>query len=281
MRIKLQNQILLVNILSILLIMIITLLPSNVLRVILGVPIVLLIPGYTLLVALFPRRDAFGSIERWALSFGLSIVIVPLLGFILNYTPLGIRLYPVLVSITIFIVITSVVAWHRQRRLAQEERFRVHFNLNLPTWRRQGLIDKILLGILVAAILGAVGTLIYVIATPRVGEKFTEFYMLGLDGKTIAYPTELKVWEEGSVRIGIINREHEIVSYQLKVRVDGIGNNQMDPIELRHDEKWEEAVSFTPDRAGENQKVEFLLYNNEDTEPYLKLHLWVNTKEQN
>ena len=48
---------------------------------------------------------------------------------------------------------------------------------------------------------------------------------------------------------------------------------------LEHDEKWEETVSFTPARVGDNQKTEFLLYKNEESEPYLEpLHLWVNVK---
>ncbi len=278
MRIRLQNQLLLVNILAVLLIIIITFFPSNILRIILGLPLVLFFPGYILVAALFPRRDALDGIERVALSFGLSIAVVPLVGLILNYTFWGIRLYPVLISLTIFITITSIVAWYRQRGLAQAERFKVSFNLSLPSWRGKSFIDKMLSIILVAAILGAIGTLGYVIATPGVGEKFTEFY-LGLEGKAIDYPRELRVGEEGRVMVGIINREHEIVSYWVKVRIDGVSNNQTGPLQLGHDEKWEEIVRFTPDRAGEAQKVEFLLYKNGESEPYLKLHLWIDVKE--
>jgi len=77
-----------------------------------------------------------------------------------------------------------------------------------------------------------------------------------------------------------INREHETVSYRVEVRIDGVGNNEVGPLVLGHDEKWEEAVSFTPNRAGDSQKVEFLLYKNGGSEPYLKpLHLWVDVKE--
>ncbi len=279
MRIRLQNELPLVNILAILLIIIIAFLPSNVLRIIVGLPLVLFFPGYTLLAALFPRRNALDSIERVALSFGLSIAVVPLIGLILNYTPLGIRLYPILISLTIFIVVTSLIAWHQRRRLPQVERPAVSFNLSLPSWRGQSFVDKILSIILIAAILGAMGTLGYVIANPKVGEKFTEFYILGLEGEAIDYPRELMIGEEGSVRVGIINREYETVSYRVEVRIDGVRDNQTGPLELEHDEQWEEIVSFTPDRAGDNQKVEFLLYENGGSEPDLKLHLWVNVKE--
>ena len=101
-------------------------------RIIFGLCLVLFFPGYTILSALFPRKNDLGGIERVALSFGLSIAIVPLIGLILNYTPWGIRLYPILISVTIFILARSAVAWQRQRRLLDEKRFK------LPQWVRDG-----------------------------------------------------------------------------------------------------------------------------------------------
>ena len=141
-------------------------------------------------------------------------------------------------------------------------------------------IDKGLSIVLIVAILGAMGTLGYVLATPRVGEKFTEFYILGLEGEAENYPEEAVVGREQTVIVGIINREHESVSYRLQVRIDGVVNNELGPLVLGHDEKWEEVVGFTPHRAGDNQKVEFLLYRGDESMLYqAPLHLWVNVKE--
>ncbi len=81
------------------------------LRVALGLPFILFFPGYVLIAALFSRKDDLSGIERVALSFGLSIAVVPLIGLGLNYTPWGIRLAPVLVSLIIFIVAVSGIAW--------------------------------------------------------------------------------------------------------------------------------------------------------------------------
>ena len=67
-------------------------------RVPLGLLMVLFVPGYTLIAALFPKIGDLDGIERTALSFGLSIAVVPLIGLGLNYTPWGIRLIPVVVS---------------------------------------------------------------------------------------------------------------------------------------------------------------------------------------
>ena len=132
---------------------------------------------------------------------------------------------------------------------------------------------------LVISILGALGVLGYILATPRAGEGLTEFYILGTEGKAADYPRELVVGEEAKVTVIIVNRERETMSYWVKVRIDGVRDNQTGPLELGHDEEWEEIVSFTPDRVGDTQKVEFLLYKDMESEPYLKLHLWIDVKE--
>jgi len=280
MRMKWQNDLLLLNIITVLLLFIITLFPSNALRIALGLPFVLFFPGYVLTAALFPRRNVLDGIERVALSFGLSIVVVSLVGVILNYTPWGIKLYPILISLAVFVAVISIVAWYRRRRLGEAGRFTVPFRLNLASWRGQKFVDKLLTIILIGAILGAIGTLSYVIATPKVGEKFTEFYILGLEGQAIEYPKDMKVGEQGRVLVGIINREQETVTYWLKVQLDGVSKSQIGPIELAHGENWTEIVGFAPHRAGDEQKVEFLLYRNGESKPHRELHLWINVKER-
>ncbi|MGD0952643.1 MAG: DUF1616 domain-containing protein [Methanotrichaceae archaeon] len=79
-----------------------------------GLVTVLFLPGYALIAALFPRKDDIDSIERVALSFGLSIAVVPLIGLGLNYTPWGIRLVPVVISLCLFTVMMSVAAHLRR-----------------------------------------------------------------------------------------------------------------------------------------------------------------------
>ena len=64
-------------------------------RIILGLLLVLFLPGYSLIAALFPGKD---GIERIALSFRLSIPVMPRSGLALNYMPFGIRLVPVLLG---------------------------------------------------------------------------------------------------------------------------------------------------------------------------------------
>ena len=69
-----------------------------------------------------------GSIERVALSFGLSIVVVPLIGLLLNSVPWwGIGTETVLYSVAVFILIALVLAWLRRGRLPEPERFGIEF----------------------------------------------------------------------------------------------------------------------------------------------------------
>lgn len=279
MRIRIGNGLLPLNLLVWLLIVAIIFLPSNVLRIILGLPFILFFPGYALMAALFPKKEGIGSIERLTLSLAMSFVTVSLIGLIFNYTPWGIRLEPMLYSIASFIFITSVIAWFRRRRLLWEERFGIEFHLVLPSWR-MGIGDKALSIILVLAILGALGVAGYVIATPKAGDKFTDFYILGLKEQAADYPKELRVGEEGRVIVGIANHEYETVNYRIEVRINGARNNEVKPIVLEHNEKWEEIVSFSLSEPREDQKVEFFLYKNGEVEPCLKpLHLWVDVTQ--
>ncbi|MCL0065076.1 DUF1616 domain-containing protein [Dehalococcoidia bacterium] len=281
MRIKIQNELLAINILSVVLILTISFFPIQALRIILGLPFILFFPGYTLIAALFPKKSGLDAIERVALSFGLSIAVVPLIGLVLNYTPWGIRLYPILVSLTVFIAAMSAIAWYRRHGLPEQEKLNLILNLSLP--RQESRLDRALSIVLILAIVGAIGTLGYVIASPRVGERFTEFYILGLEGKAEGYPTELTVGEEGRVILGITNREHEIMGYEVKIKIDGVLQQRIGPVELEHEESWREQVGFVPQEPGEDQKVQFVLYKirtlDAEDEPGPALHLWIDVKE--
>lgn len=258
---------------------------SGALRIVLGLVFVLFSPGYTLIAALFPRKSDLGSIERVALSLGLSIAVVPLIGLALNYTPWGIRLYPILVSVLVFIVGMSAVAWYRRRRFPAEERFRLSLQLRLDSLRLsltgQGRWDRVLSVLLVVAILGTVGTLGYVVAKPKIGERFSQLYiLLGPEGKAEGYPRQVVLGESASVVLGIANNEHQSTTYRVNIVIDGEKVGALGPVALEHDEKWEGEANFAPVRATPRQKVEFWLYKGESEEVYLKTYLWVEVKEE-
>jgi len=88
--------------------------PLMPLRYVLGTLFVLFIPGYTLVEALYPREEDLSPLERVALSIGLSLALVPLVGLLLNYTPFGIRLYPIIISLSALSVALAMVGSYRK-----------------------------------------------------------------------------------------------------------------------------------------------------------------------
>lgn len=70
-------------------------------------------------------------IERIAMSFGLSISIVPLLGLILNYTPFGIRLVPIIITISLSIISLTILAYNRRMNVDEDERFTIPFKFRI------------------------------------------------------------------------------------------------------------------------------------------------------
>jgi len=89
------------------------------------------------------------------------------------------------------------------------------------------------------------------------------------------------------VIIGIVNHEHERADYRVemwidgeksKLRIDGQDRDDIE-VELDHGEKWEQEAGYVPQKAGERQKVEFVLYR--DGEPYFDdpLHLWIDVDD--
>lgn len=77
-------------------------------RYVLGGVFVLFLPGFMLISVLYPRGGELDGLEKLALSIGLSLAIVPLLGLVLNYTPWGIRLEPIIISLAAFAEVLAV-----------------------------------------------------------------------------------------------------------------------------------------------------------------------------
>jgi len=95
-------------------------LPLVAVRWVLGSVFVLFLPGYVTVEALFPKGRDLDGIERFALSVGLSLALVPLVGLVLNYTPWGIRLTPTVISLTILTVGLALVALGRRFSVSLE-----------------------------------------------------------------------------------------------------------------------------------------------------------------
>ncbi len=249
-------------------------------RTILGIPMVLFIPGYVLIAALFPKKDDLEAVERIALSFGLSIAVVPLLGLLLNFT-FGIRLLPILFTLCIYSIALALIAAHRRGKVPEDERFSVPFHMIYEVIDNEiktpkSRTDRILTFVLIFTIVLAVGMIYFVITTPKIGERFTEFYILDASGKAENYPVDLKYNSPATILVGVVNHEYAPVNYTIQVALDrGVLTDTW--FRLDHNQTWEKNMTFVPDKVGTDMKLEFWLFKEDNfTAPYRELHLWVN-----
>lgn len=93
-------------------------------RYVLGAIFVLWLPGYSFIKALFPMQvpiklptETLDTIERIALSLGMSLALVPIVGLLLNYTPWGIRLTPIVLSLLALTIVFSTTAIIREHQI--------------------------------------------------------------------------------------------------------------------------------------------------------------------
>ncbi len=288
------------------------------LRVPLGLAFVLFVPGYVFVAALFPEagespptdsgpedpddadsrlgramRSGIDGIERVALSFGLSIAIVPLLGLVLNFTPWGIRLVPIMVAVSGFTLVATAVAAVRRWQLPEEDQFQVPYRDWLEAGRAElfepaSRADAALNVLLVLSVLLAVSTVTYAVVVPPQGEQFSAVYILTEDddGELVAdgYPTEFVRGESKEIVVGVDNHEHRPVNYTVVVLeqdVDVIENEtvgengtvvenetivteqrELDRFQTRlaHNETWHYTQDLEPTMTGENNRIVWLLY---------------------
>ena len=305
MKIKTLNGLLIIIILTILLILAINFIPSSIVRIIVGLPFLLFFPGYTLVMALFIKREGMDGIELAALSFGMSVAIVALIGMGLNYTPAGIRVDSVLYSVAGFVFVMSVIGTVRRIRLLNTGTVTAKFSLKFPGWEG-GPLNKALSILLVISILGTIGMLGYALAVPKTGELFSEYYILGPGGKAQEYPVEFTTVNDqitgvkyntgtidardkwGKVTVGIVNHEQQKVVYSIQTKIDnelvgisygGAIVDRIGPIELRQGQRWEQEIGFAPQHVGDGQKLELLLFKDNSTVPENSVYLWINAKE--
>jgi uncharacterized membrane protein len=191
---------------------------NEILRIIFGIPFILFIPGYVLLSTLFPAKKiikGIDGIERMALSLGLSLIIVPIIGFILNYTPWGIRLETILLSLFFFVIIFSTLAIIRWKIKDPQERFIIFLNISLP--KSQNKLNTALIVFLIVSMVISLIVFVYVIWIPRNGEPFTEFYLLGPKDNATNYPHILNLGKNASIIIGLANHEYNTINYSIEI----------------------------------------------------------------
>jgi uncharacterized membrane protein len=271
-------------------------------------PGILVLPGYCFIAALFPKDDDIDLAERIALSVGLSIAIVPLIALFLNFTPFGIRLDPVLAAVTIFSLAMILVAWYRRSLLPFEKRF--VFPLGAMGQSLQnaifppgaGRFDRPIQAVITIVFILVILITVSMIITPREGERFTEFFILG-ENRTADYPDRISAGQSYPLFVGVGNHEHQNADYTIETwllrrEFDNATNTSrliaMDPgdrlaVTLAHNETFVIPYNLSVRKTTYN-RVEFLLFKDRApgaditgddriTMSYRNVNMWIRQEE--
>lgn len=275
-------------------------------RILLGVPFALFLPGYAFISFLFPRsadeqnRHGIDWPERLALAFATSVAILPITMLALSASPLGLTTGSIAGALTGIVLLGSILAGWRRLTIPGHERVSLP---SLPTLGEQGGYGKrsrsslVLHILLIASIILAGSAVSYAFAAPQMSNSFTEFYVLheNPDGERVAggYPDQLIMGQSASFVVGIENRESATQAYTVVVQLQDLeGETVTDRTELTRYEtqvgpgdRAERELTVTPQAAGQDLRLTYLLYKGTPPEEptsenaYRRLHTWVTVLE--
>ncbi len=281
---------------------------ESALRVVLGIVFVLFVPGYAVVSALFPERErsdrenpsperttddtfdgertwwaGIDGIDRISLSVALSVTIVPVIGYAMNFTPWGIQFGPTIAVVSLVTIAITIVAAHRRRNVPLADRFRIPYRERVSIVRssiaRPSDSTTLLLNaLLIITILGAVASVGYAIVETRsAGSPGDDGYstLSLLDGGEFAgNETDLKAGTTERLRVKIENHEHQTVTYTVAVveqRTETVGNKtvireqrELNRFNVTVDAGETEIIEHEvrPTMMGENGRIVWLLYGN-------------------
>ncbi len=130
--------------------------------------------------------------------------------------------------------------------------------------------QKIIAGILIAAILICVAATVYLALTRQPSESFSEFYLLGKGGKAADYPDQAVVGQPVSVIIGVVNHEGRPCDYTVQIRQNDAIIKSITVGKLNDGQKWEHLVEFTLSHSKDEQRVNFFLFKDDEPAPCIK-----------
>lgn len=289
--------------------------------VVLGVPFLVFVPGYALIAVIFPGNgprnqasglpdfrnvrieDGISHVERLALSFGVSVSLVPLFG--LTIAALGAPFTPSTVTgtLTVFTGGCILVALLRRFQLPVEERFRLplgQWASNTRTFLFGGSWSDSAVNIaLVICVLVGISAAAYAFSAPQPDAEFTSFALLTrtADGEYVSsdYPTNFTQGEPQELVVSVTNNRRETNEYTVVAalqRVRPTGDDQLRVIsqreqrrfevELTPNETWRRPHDITPQRGGTNLRLVYFLYRGDAPSEAGsgtaddRLQLWIN-----
>ena len=224
-----------------------------------------------------PGETGIDWIERFALSFALSIALVSLLVLLLNFTPFGIRLEPIVGILLLYTILLGAAAAARRIRLPVADRLAGGLPSVSAMRPPSTAVDKALALLLAASLVFAAAVVAYVAVTPRPRETFSELYRLDANGTLDPTPCPEPLVAPGAcaITIVVVNHEGRTVPYSVGIdlwdapRVGNVTNLQnrttLDRFDFTLDDggNWTQPYTFAILNPG-RYKVDILLFRDND-----------------
>ncbi len=274
----------------------------SVIRILVGLPCLLFVPGYALTALLYPAEGLSDAPQRLALAMGLSFGIVSLVGTALNFTPIGIQLFPTVVIV--WVVTAGLVYGASYRRNQRSEppqsthSSREWSEARTTTTSDDGRRSLLLNGAVALSLVFALGAAGVVAFVPSPGTPYTEFYLLtqNENGRFVAddYPTDITVGENRRMYVGVTNEENRQMNYTIiveiqRVRTSGdettvVLTREIDrmTVRLEDGQRWRSSHEMPSRVVGEDLRLTYLLFRgqppaetNSET-AYRTAHLWID-----
>jgi uncharacterized membrane protein len=233
---------------------------GGLLQGLLGLPFVLMLPGYALLAAIDVNSGELELAERLTISCVLSLATVISVAMGLNVIR---RLDPTWLACVLEAIIVAGCACAYWCRTGVSLDAGGHLD-----WLRSREQNRSTLAIVVHLVtVGCVCAILFLMADliqcERAPVPTTALYLLGDDGEAGGYVKRVACDSRLRVTVGVVNNQPDANDYSIRIRIGDQPSQVLKRITLEPGQTWEERVDVRPDWCGTVQSVVFDLVEGE------------------
>jgi uncharacterized membrane protein len=216
---------------------------DGVLRPVVGLPMVVAVPGYAIAAAVWPRTGLRPA-ERFTLSLGISLALAAVGGLVLYWTAAGLRPVPWALLLGVPTLVAAATAWVRRARLAPPA--------EAPRAARRPLAVPVAVMLGAAAVLtmGAVG--IAVAGASQQREAFSELWM-------VPDSTSAPDSTSDQLTVGLRSMELQPTHFRVQVRAGDTVAFDAPDIVLANGQTWQTSLTVASNQSA-SASIEAVVY---------------------
>ena len=272
-------------------------------RELISMPVLLFLPGFSLVSLYFPLRDpdveqiSFSDVlesrrlptasERIILAFFISLALTSVTHFYITTYEIG-ETGDMPTIISIFYLFIGSLSYLRSLRYEQDQLFSYRIFFKTPSLESLDGYKSLQIFVIFVVLILSLPILISI--NPDQDEGFSQIYLLNSGGEANEYVSEVQVGEPFSVILGISNNEGHEQEYSLQIERNYFGQNSpfsdspissnidsTDSLSLQNNELYQSEYPIAFQEQG-LWKVQFDLYlatPETEQEPTVSVYLWV------